>query len=179
MALASRFQRLAALRKAPVLRLWLKKTWIAWGTGGAYSVFAHEIFPRVARPVLRLWYPPVRGRGMTWFKNVLNSTWQENPRIDEILASVTPVVWLAGFALFMALLEARVRPAVEAARARGRALEKEGLAKLDAGREGESVILLREALRHSVDAGDERRIAERIGKLAPSSASVATRAIPA
>lgn len=161
----SRLARLAALRKGPVFRLWLKKSWIAVVSGLAYSLFASQVFPRIARPILRLWYPPVRGRGATWLRNVFNDTWIENPRVGEVLGTVTPIVWLFGFALFMALLETRIRPAIEGARKKSAELEKEAVARIRAGDPAGSCVLLKEALRHAGDPKDEQRLADRLAGL--------------
>lgn len=150
---------LAALRKSAVLRLWLKKSWSAWILGICYSIFAQWIFPAMLRPVLRIVYPPTKGSGLARVATFLNNSRVEDPRVDHVLATLSPVLWIFGLSLVMALLEAKVRPAIEAARSKSRTLEHEADAALDQS-PSQSVMLLRNALDYAVDdvrAADLRR----------------------
>ncbi|HVO29087.1 MAG TPA: hypothetical protein VMV18_00025, partial [bacterium] len=153
---------LAALRKSAVLSLWLKKTASAWVVGIAYSVFAHWIFPALMRPLLRVVWPPNKGHGLQALQSFLNNSLVEDPRVDHTLGYLAPVVWLLGFSLVVALLEIKVRPAIDAARDRSRTLENEADAKI-ARNPAESILLLRRAMDFAVDAPRE---AELRGKLA-------------
>ena len=150
---------LAALRKSAVLRLWLKKSWSAWLLGICYSIFAQWIFPAMLRPVLRVVYPPTKGSGLVRVATFLNNSRVEDPRVDHVLATLSPVLWIFGLSLVMALLEAKVRPAIEAARSKSRTLEHEADAAMDQS-PSKSVMLLRNALDYAVDdarAADLRR----------------------
>ena len=155
-----------ALRKSAVLRLWLLKSWMAWTTGVLYSIFATQVFPRLARPVLAWWFPPVKGKGLLWMKSVVRGeNLAENPSVEIWLGRLSYVVWIFGFALVMTLLEVRIRPAIAAARTRARDLQKEAEAKL-ASDPSQTAVLLRRALDHAVDGDQERELRKRIENLA-------------
>lgn len=115
---------LAPLRMPAVALLWLRTAWPAWAFLGAWFVAVRWIVPALLTPLLRIWYPPVRGTGVQFLKSVVNNTTVENPRLLEILDTIGTVLWILGGMVALVLLAAAVKPAVAVARARGMAPEK-------------------------------------------------------
>jgi hypothetical protein len=104
-------RRWGALRKRPILFLFLRKAWVAYLSLVAYGLFATYLFPKIARPFYKMMHA---NKHAWWVKAV--SVGDAPPAWKGFLESSAPFVWLVGISLFAALIEWRLsRTLTEAA----------------------------------------------------------------
>ena len=145
-------QRWGALRKRPILFLFLRKAWVAYLTLVAYGLFATYVFPKIARPFFHV----LQANRHSWWVKAL-SFGNAPPAWKGFLQSSAPFVWLIGISLFAALIEWRLSRTLSQASANAEDL------KLKAQREKPSLDqarLYRAAAEWSFDEKEEETLLE-------------------
>ena len=136
-----------ALRKRPILILFLKRCWIAYLSLVAYGLFVTYVYPHAARP---LFGALAKNRGEWWVRAL--TAGNAPPAWKSFVNSTAPLVWLVGISLFAALVEWRLSRTLDEAEERARGLAREAE---NPGHPAERAQLYRAAAEWSFDDGEE------------------------